>query len=328
MMIRHVLARIRAVAACGISALTMAMPVAQAGDYPDRQVRLIVPQAPGGASDFLAGLIAQGLTQMWGQTVVVDNRAGAGGDIGLEATARSPADGYTLLLTYEATQAINGSLRNLSFDPVKDFTPIATVATVPFIVAVNKNIKANTFQEFVALARAHPGMTFGSAGSGSANHLLGEMVNMVADTKMVHIPYKGAAPAMTDLIGGRIDAVYNSVPSIAQQIDAGQVKGIAITSKARSARFPNLPTIAESGYPDFDVNPWFGIFGPANMPPAIVEKINRDVATLLDRPDVRKSLADQSAEPLKTTPRQLGDMLNADIKKWAVVVQKSGAKSD
>lgn len=323
---KHFFARTFVALAAGIAAVH-AMP-AQAQGYPAQPVKIIVPQAPGGASDFLARLIARGLTQKWGQTVMVENRAGAGGNIGLEAAARSPADGYTLLFTYEGTQSINASLRTLPFDPVKDFTPIAAVATVPFIVTLNKNIKANTFQEFVQLARAHPGMTFGSAGSGTVNHLLGEMVNMVADTKMTHVPYKGAAPALADMIGGRIDAVYNSVPSIAGQVDSGDVKGIAITSKQRSSRFPNLPTIAESGYPDFDVSPWFGIFGPANIPAPIVQKINADVGALLDTPEVKKALAEQAAEPLKTTPEQLGSMLKADIKKWAVVVEKSGARAD
>jgi len=309
-------------------ACTLVTAPASASTYPDRAVKLVVPQAPGGASDVLARLIAQGLTQAWGQNVIVENKAGAGGNIGLEAVARSPGDGYTLLLTYEGTQAINASLRDLQFDPVKDFTPIASVATVPFIMTVNNNIKANTFQEFVALAKAHPGMTFGSAGSGTVNHLLGEMVNHVAGTQMTHIPYKGAAPALTDLLGGRIDVVFNSVPSIAQQVDAGAVRGLAITSKTRSSRFPNIPTIAESGYPDFDVSPWFAVFGPAGIPSDIVQKINHDVGVLLADPEIRSSFAKQSAEPLQTTPEQLGAMLQADVAKWAVVVEKSGARAD
>lgn len=307
---------------------TLVTATSWAAGYPDRPVKLIVPQAPGGASDVLARLMAQGLTKAWGQTVVVENKAGAGGNIGLESVARSPADGYTLLFTYEGTQAINASLRDLPFDPIKDFTTIATVATVPFIVTINKDINAKTFPEFVELARAKPGMTFGSAGSGTVNHLLGEMVNYAADTKLTHVPYKGAAPALTDLLGGRIDVVFNSVPSIAQQVDAGTVRGLAITSKARSSRFPNLPTIAESGYADFDVSPWFAIFGPAGVPKDIVNKINHDVGELLADPEIRKSLAQQAAEPLQTTPEQLAAMLKADVAKWGVVVEKSGARAD
>jgi tripartite-type tricarboxylate transporter receptor subunit TctC len=322
MRILTLVANIAAVVACS----AVAAPAIAA--YPERPVKLIVPQAPGGASDVLARMMAQGLTQAWGQPVVVENKAGAGGNIGLEAVARSPGDGYTLLFTYEGTQAINASLRDLPFDPIKDFTPIATVATVPFIVTINNNIKAKTFQEFVELARANPGMTFGSAGSGTVNHLLGEMVNHVADTKLTHVPYKGASPALADLIGGRIDVVFNSVPSIAQQVDAGTVRGLAITSKERSSRFPNLPTIAESGYAEFDVAPWFAIFGPAGIPSDIVKKINHDVGVLLDQPEVRKNLAQQAAEPLQTKPEKLAEMLKADVSKWGVVVKKSGARAD
>lgn len=320
---RKFLGHIAAAAAC-----CMLSAPAWSASYPDRPVKLIVPQAPGGASDVLARLVAKGLSQAWGQSVVVDNKAGAGGNIGLEAAAKSPGDGYTLLFTYEGTQAINVSLRQLPFDPVKDFTPIAAVATVPFIVTVNKDLKARTFQEFVELARARPGMTFGSAGSGTVNHLLGEMVNHVANTQLTHVPYKGAAPALTDLLGGRIDAVFTSVPSIAQQVESGTVRALAISSKSRSSRFPDLPTIAESGYPGFDVSPWFAVFGPAGMPGEVVDKINRDVGALLADPGFRRSLAEQAAEPLQTSPAQLGSMLQADIAKWAAVVRKSGARVD
>ncbi len=311
-----------------IVACFMMVTAVQAAVYPSHTVKIIVPQSPGGASDALARLIAQGLSETWGQPVVVENKAGAGGNIGLEAAARSAPDGYTLLLTYEGTQAINVSLRKLPFDPVKDFTPIATVATVPFIVTLNKDLKATNFSEFVAMARANPGMTFGSAGSGSVNHLLGEMVNQAADTKLVHVPYKGAAPALTDLLGGRIDAVFTSVPSIAQQVEAGTVRAVAITSKKRSSKFPDLPTIAESGYPDFNVAPWFALFGPAGIPDSVVDKISRDVGVLLDKPDVQKVLSAHAAEPMKTTPAQLGQMLQEDIEKWAVTVEKSGARVD
>lgn len=300
---------------------------AWSANYPERPVKLVVPQSPGGASDVLARLLAKGLSQAWGQSVVVENKAGAGGNIGLEAVAKSPGDGYTLLFTYEGTQAINVSLRQLPFDPVKDFTPIAAVATVPFIVTVNKDIPVASFQEFVSLARSKP-MTFGSAGSGTVNHLLGEMVNHVADTGLTHVPYKGAAPALTDLIGGRIDAVFTSVPSIAAHVESGSVRALAISSKSRSTRFPDLPTIAESGYPGFDVSPWFAVFGPAGIPGDVVQKINRDVGQVLADPEFRRNLAEQAAEPLQTTPEQLASMLQDDIRKWAAVVQKSGARAD
>ena len=318
----------QALLAAALAASAWLAPAAAQAQYPDKPVKLIVPQAPGGASDVLARLIAQGLTQTWGQTVVVENRAGAGGNIGLEAASKSAPDGYTLLFSYEGTQAINVSLRTLPFDPVEDFTTIATVATVPFIVTVNKNVEAGDFKEFVALARANPGMTFGSAGSGTVNHLLGEMVNQVAGAGLTHVPYKGAAPALTDLLGGRIDAVFTSVPSIAKYVESGDVRALAITSKTRSTLFPDLPSIAESGYPDFHVAPWFGLFGPAGMPADVVDKINRDVGALLDSPQMQQSFAQQAAEPMRTSPQDMRKLLQDDIAKWAEVVKKSGARVD
>jgi len=312
-----------ALATCFITSQT-----AWSASYPERAVKIIVPQAPGGASDALARLMAQELGAKWGQPVVVENKAGGGGNIGLDAAAKSAGDGYTLLFTYEGTQAINVSLRDLPFDPIKDFTPIASVATVPFIVTLNRDMKVNSFQDFISLSSATDTVTYGSAGSGTVNHLLGEMLNLEAGTRLTHIPYKGAAPALNDLFGGRINAVFTSVPSIASHVDAGTVKALAITSNQRSSRFPDIPTIAESGYPNFHVAPWFGIFGPANVPQDIVDKINADVTALLDTDKVKETLAQQAAEPLKTTPAELKKMLIDDIEKWRVTVEKSGARVD
>jgi tripartite-type tricarboxylate transporter receptor subunit TctC len=315
-----------------LSALSLALGMftsVHAAPYPDHAVRLIVPQAPGGASDVLARIIAQRLTEKWGQSVVVENRAGAGGNIGLEQVARAPADGYMLLMSYEGTQSINSSLyKHLSYDPVGDFAAVATVATLPFICIVNNGVPVRTFKEFVALAQSRPGMTFGSAGSGSVNHLLGEMVNMVAKTKLTHVPYKGAGPALTDLLGGRIDAVFTSVPSVAQQVETGNVRALAVTSAARAEELPKIPTIAESGYPGFDVNPWFGLFAPKNTPPEIVQKINTDIAAILDQPETVAYFAKQGATPLKSTSTEFKARLQSDIKKWEVVVRESGASVD
>ncbi len=295
--------------------------------YPDRPVTLIVPQAPGGASDALARILAQKLAEKWKQPVVVENRAGAGGNIGLAHVAKSAGDGYTLLMSYEGTQAINGSLySDLSFDPVKDFVPVATVATVPFVCVVNNDVKASTFKEFVELAKSGNNMTFGSAGNGSVNHLLGEMVNMDAKTHLTHVPYKGAGPALGDLLGGRITAVFTSLPSIKQQIEGGKVKALAVTSAERSKDLPSLPTIAESGIAGFDVDPWFGLFAPKGTPSELVDKINADVGAILDGADIEKSFSAQGAVPLKSQPGDLKAMLARDIKKWAVVVKESGAK--
>lgn len=303
------------------------MQVCAFAAYPDRPITLVVPQAPGGASDALARILAQKLAEKWKQPVVVENRAGAGGNIGLAHVAKSAGDGYTLLMSYEGTQAINGSLySDLSFDPVKDFVPVATVATVPFVCVVNNNVKAKTFKEFVELAKSGNPMTFGSAGNGSVNHLLGEMVNMDAKTHLAHVPYKGAGPALGDLLGGRITAVFTSLPSIMQQIEGGKVKALAVTSAKRSKELPELPTIAESGITGFDVDPWFGLFAPKGTPSDIVSKINTDIGAILDGADIEKSFSAQGAVPLRSQPGDLKEMLDRDIKKWALVVKESGAK--
>jgi tripartite-type tricarboxylate transporter receptor subunit TctC len=295
--------------------------------YPERPVTLVVPQAPGGASDALARILAQKLSEKWSQPVVVENRAGAGGNIGLSHVAKSRKDGYTLLMSYEGTQAINVSLySDLQYDPVKDFVAVATIATVPFLCVVNNNVNARTFEEFISLAKSKSNMTFGSAGSGSVNHLLGEMVNLAAGTQLTHVPYKGAGPALADLLGGRITAVFTSVPSIAQQIESGKVRALAVTSADRSKQLPTVPTIAESGYTNFDVNPWFGIFAPKDTPVEIVNQINADIGVLLQSADMAKSIAAQGASPLVSTPVQFQSMLDRDIKKWATVVEKSDAK--
>lgn len=297
--------------------------------YPERPVTLVVPQAPGGASDALARLMGQKLAEKWGQPVVIDNRVGAGGSIGLDRVAKSAGDGYTLLMSYEGTQAINQHLyKNLTYDPVNDFIPVATIATVPFLAVVNNDVKANTFKEFIALVQSNPNMTFGSAGTGSVNHLLGEMVNQAANTKLTHVPYKGAGPAMADLLGGRIDAVFTSMPSVMPQVKAGKIRPLAVTSSMRSDQLPELPTIAESGYAGFDVNPWFGLFAPKGTPAEVVQKINADVAEILANPDVVSNIAIHGATPLQRTPEQFKEMLKRDIDKWGTVVQQAGVQLD
>jgi tripartite-type tricarboxylate transporter receptor subunit TctC len=299
-----------------------------AQDFPTRPVRLLVPQTPGGASDTLARIIAQKLSEKWGQPVIVENRAGAGGNVGMEVVATSPPDGYTLLMSYVGTHAINGSLyKKLPFDPEKDFAPVATIATLPFVVVTRPDAKFKTVPELVNAAKQGR-LTYGSAGNGSVNHLLGEMFNSAAGTKLVHIPYRGAAPAMQDLMGGQIDLVFTSLPSVAGAIKQGVLHPIAVTSAKRAASFANIPTIAEAGFKDFDVNPWFGLFAPAKVPPQIVRKINADVNELLKSKDVIDKLAAQGAEPYITDPQQFANVLRTDIVKWSQVVKASGASLD
>jgi tripartite-type tricarboxylate transporter receptor subunit TctC len=305
-----------------LAALAAAAP---AQDFPNRPVKLLVPQAPGGASDALARVIAQKLSDKWGQPVVVENRAGAGGNLGMEAVATAPADGYTLLMGYVGTQAINGALyKKLPFDPEKDFAPVATMATLPFVVVAKADAPFKTIPELVAAAKKGP-LTYGSAGNGSVNHLLGEMFNTAAGVKLQHVPYRGAAPAMQDLMGGQINLVFTSLPSVAGFIKQGTLHPIAVTSAKRAAAFPNIPTVMEAGFKDYDVNPWFGLFAPAKLPAPLVDKINADVNEALRSKDVVDKFSAQGAEPYITTPQQFAEVLKADIAKWTKVVKDSGA---
>lgn len=303
---------------------------AQTG-YPVRAVRIIVPQTPGGASDALARIVAARLSEKWGQPVVVENRAGAGGNIGMDAVAKSAGDGYTLLMSYVGSHAINPSIyKKLPFDPEADFTAVATLANVPFVAIVNPKVPVASMKELAAWAARNP-VSFGSAGNGSVNHLLGEMFNAYnpgTANRMQHIPYKGAAPALTDLISGQIQLVFTSLPSVAQHIRTGSVRALAVTGSRRAAAFRDLPTIAESGYPGFVINPWFGLFGPKGMPPAVVRQINGDIKAILAEPAILEKFAGLGAEAFESSPQDLAAMLKSDIAKWAEVVKASGATAD
>jgi tripartite-type tricarboxylate transporter receptor subunit TctC len=309
-------------------ALTLIPAAGQAQVFPAKPVRIVVPQTPGGASDALARIMAQKLTEKWGQAVVVENRAGAGGNIGMDMVAKSPADGYTLLMSYVGSHAINVSIyKKLPFDPELDFSAVATLANVPFVAAANASLPVGNIKELAAYAAKNP-VSFGSAGNGSVNHLLGEMFSSTSQVKMLHVPYKGAAPALTDLISGQIQLVFTSLPSIAQHIRAGTVKGLGVTGSKRAQAFKDIPTIAESGYPGFVINPWFGLFAPKGTPPAVIRQINADVKKILDDKDTVDRFAVLGAEVYETTPQEFAAVLHADIQKWAAVVKSSGATAD
>ena len=312
-----------------ITALAGIAPLAApatAQPYPSRLVKIIVPQTPGGATDVFARKIGQALSERWGQPVVIENRAGAGGVLGTDGVAKSAPDGYTLLVTYAGSQAINPSLYpKIPFDSVGDFQMVATLAVTPFILIVNPKLPAQNFAEFIALAKARPGsLTYASSGNGSVNHLLGEMVKTETGIDMLHVPYRGVAPAITDVIGGQVDAAFSSVPSVLQMIRAGSVRALAVSSAQRIAAAPEIPTIAESGLPGFDVNPWWGILAPAGTDMAIVRKINADVADILRSKEMIDFLATQGAEPLITSPEEFLRILQADLVKWAKVVKAAG----
>jgi len=303
---------------------------ASAQQFPDHAVRLIVPQTPGGATDVLARAIGQRLSERWGQPVVVDNRGGAGGIIGTDAVAKAPPDGYSLLVTYVGSQAINQSLYpTLPFDSVKDFETVATIAVVPFFLVVGPALPVRDLADFIALARRQPDhISYASSGNGSINHLLGEMLSRATGIRLVHVPYKGVAPALTDLIGDQVDAAFASVPSVIQHIRSGAVRALAVSSLRRSPSAPDVPTIAESAVPGFDVDPWWGILAPAGTPAPIVRGINADVAAILETDTMRSFLATQGGEALITTPEAFHALLESDVRKWAEIVKASGARID
>jgi len=300
----------------------------KADEFPGKVVKIVVPQTPGGAFDALARIVAQKLTEKWQQSVLVENRPGAGGNVGMEYVAIAPADGYTLLMSYAGSHAINGALyKKLPFDVEKDFAPEATLAVLPFVLVTKSNAPFKSAKELAEMGKTKI-FTFGSAGNGSVNHLLGVMFNTAAGIKMEHIPYKGAAPAIQDLIGGQIDMVFTSLPSVAGSIKSGTLQAIAVTSGVRSKNFPLIPTIAESGFKDFDVTPWFGLFAPAKTPPNIIRKMNQDIEEVLKNPDVIEKFNSQGADPFITQPNEFAAIVKKDILKWGEVVRTSKAQID
>jgi tripartite-type tricarboxylate transporter receptor subunit TctC len=307
-------------AACALSSAMAAET------FPGKPVHLVVPQAPGGASDTLARIIAQYLGQKWKQPVVVENRAGAGGNIGMEYVAKAGNDGYTLLMSYEGSHAINPVLyRHLPFDVEKDFAPVATLATLPFVVVTSPKSGIMNLPGLVQAAKQKR-LTYGSAGNGSVNHLLGEMFNSAAGVKLVHVPYRGAAPAIQDLLGGQIDVVFTSFPSVKGYIDAGTLLPLAVTSAKRSPAAPSIPTIAEQGYPSFDVNPWFGLFTASGVSADKIGLMNRDINALLATPEIQQKFAAQGAITYATTPPEFQKQVQTALKRWGEVVKESGAR--
>jgi tripartite-type tricarboxylate transporter receptor subunit TctC len=312
-------------------ALMLASAGAFAQGYPNKPIRLVVPYPAGGPLDIMARAIGQKLTEAWKQPVVVDNRAGAGGNIGADFVAKSAPDGYTLLMGAVATHAINPSLYSkIPYDPVKDFAPVALVAQVPNILVVNPAVPAKTVRELIDLARAKPGtLNFGSGSTGSTGHLAGELFNTMAGVKMVHIPYKGSAPATADLLGGQVQLMFDNLASALPNVKAGKLRALAVTTLVRSPAIPDLPTIAESGLPGFDLTTWFGLMVPAGTPPEIVARLNAEIVRALDAKDMRERLEKMGAEPLSNnTPEHFAAFIRTEAAKYAKVVKESGAKVD
>lgn len=320
-------------AAALTSAIAGALPVFAQATFPTKPIRLIVPFTPGGSSDLLARAIGQELSRSLGQPVVIDNVPGAGGAIGAERGARAPADGYTLLMGHIGTLAVNPALYpKLPYDPIKDFAPVAWVARVPNVLVVHPAVPARTLQELVALARAKPGaMNYSSGGNGSAAHLTMEYLKLSARMPMLHIPYRGAAPAVADVIAGQVQAVFTGAPALLQHVKAGKVRAIAVSSSKRIPSLPEVPTVAESGVAGtrgFEADQWYGLVAPAGTPAAVVRLLNEHVNRALASPEVQTRLATEGAEPTPTTPEAYGQLIASEIKRWAPVVKAGDIKAD
>ncbi|MBI3067606.1 MAG: tripartite tricarboxylate transporter substrate binding protein [Betaproteobacteria bacterium] len=298
--------------------------------YPTKPIRLIVPFPPGGTTDVVARVIAQKLTENWSQQVVVDNRPGAGGIIGTELAAKAPADGYTLLLGSITTHAVNPSLyKKLPFDPLRDFAPVSLAVSTPQVLVVHPSVAAKSVKELIALAKAKPGqLNYASAGTGTSPHLTFELFKSMAGVNLVHVPYKGTGPAITDLIGGQVQTMITGVVALYPHIKAGKLRALGATSAKRVAALPDVPTIAESGVPGFDVASWFGVFAPAGTPKPIVTRVNAEIVKILAAPDLRQKLTAQGADPATNTPEQFAAYVKSELARWGKVVQATGARVD
>ncbi|BEP33774.1 tripartite tricarboxylate transporter substrate binding protein [Variovorax sp. V59] len=314
------------------STLLVCLPLvaaAQAGDFPNKAIRIVVPFPPGGATDAAARLVAVKMGEHWGQPVVVDNRAGAGGNVGSDLVAKAPADGYTLVMGVTGSHAINTSLYSrMPYDPVADFVAISQVAVVPNVLVVHPSVPAKNLAELMALAKKEPGkLNYASLGNGTAAHLGMEMLKSEAGVDITHVPYKGSAPAVSDLLAGQVQMMVDGLPSALPHVKAGKLRTIALTSLRRAPSLPDLPTIAET-YPGFYADAWSGLFAPKGTPQPVVDKLSAEVQRILKLPEVREKLTALGAEPVGSTQAEFAAHVKREIDKWAKVVKTSGAKVD
>lgn len=322
---RAAMALLCAAALSGVSGLASAQA---ASGYPNRPIKIVVGFAAGGGSDFIARLLAQKLTEKLGQTVLVENKPGAGGNLAADMALKSPADGYTLFLT-AASYTVNPALYKLSFDPVKDMTPIAQLARGPFIVAVNPQVKANTLKELVELAKKQPGkLSYASAGNGSIVHMVTEYFIDTIGIDILHIPYKGTSPALTDTISGQTQLVFGTVASTLPFIKSGQLRALAVTTPQRLPALPSVPTVQEAGFPDYAVTNWHGIIGPKGMPPEVVGKLNKAIDEALRAPGMDSHLASDGLTAAGGAPEAFGALIKSEIDRWAALVKTKGIKLD
>lgn len=312
-----------------LTVLATAVGAAHAQGYPSKPIRFVVPFPPGGPLDIMARVIGAKLQEAWGQPVIVDNKPGAGGGIGADTVAKSPGDGYTLLMGAVSTHAINPTLyAKIPYDPVKDFIPVTLVAQVPNILVVNPSLPVKSVKELIEHAKAKPGaLSFASGSTGSTGHLAGELFKAMAGVDMVHIPYKGAAPAMTDLLAGQTQLMFDNIANSLSQVKAGKLRALAVTTLKRSPAMPELPTIDEAGLKGFDLTTWFGVFVPAKTPKELVDKLNAEIVKTLASKDGRDRLATMGAEPPAiTTPAEFAAFVQREEAKYAKVVKASGAR--
>src|SRR5665213_849333 len=309
--------------------LVLASSNAHAQTYPSRQITLIIPFAVGGSNDIVGRVIARKLAEVWGQPVVVENRSGAGGMIGSAAVAAAPPDGYTLLLV-SSTFTINPAIKkSMPFDTIKDFTPVAFIARSPLLLTASNKLPVKSATELLALARSKPNqITYASAGPGSINQISAELIALSAGVKLLHVPYRGGAPALNDLLGGQVDIYVSSLPQVLQLAQSGQARALAVTSNRRTALLPDVPTLDESGIAGFDLWSWWGIVGPAGMPADVVNALNAEIGKMLTSPDLSTILSNEGAEAETMTPRQFGDLMRLETERWIKVAHEANISID
>jgi tripartite-type tricarboxylate transporter receptor subunit TctC len=313
-----------------VAALLLAAGTCAAQSYPAKPIRIVVPFPAGGIADLFGRVIGQKFTEAWGQPTVVDNRPGAGGNIGADLVAKAPPDGYTLVTGSIGTHAVNVSLfSKLPYDPIRDFAPVSLIMEAEGLLVVHPSVPVKSVKELLALAKARPGqLSYASAGYGTASHLSGELFKSMAKVDMVHVPYKGNVPAITDLLTGQTSLLFATMPTVLPQVQAGRLKALAVTSSSRSPAAPELPTIAEVALPGYSVTNWIGIFAPAGTPRDVVQKLNGEIIRTMQAPDIQKRLVNEGAKFTAGTPDQFGAFVRAEMTKWAKVVKEAGIRVD
>jgi tripartite-type tricarboxylate transporter receptor subunit TctC len=321
---------IPSVAAAALAALALAH-TAHAQSFPDtkKPIRIIVPTAPAGGNDAMARIVAQKLNERLKQPVIVENKSGANGAIGSEFVAKAPPDGYTILFGYIATHGINPGLSKLPYDAVKDFAPITQISEAPIVLVVNPSVGAKTVQELIALAKAKPGsITYASAGNGTAPHIAAELFKQMTGVDMVHVPYKGSSPALTDTLSGQTQVMFPSLVAASGHMKSGKLRGLAISGKARSPLFPSLPTVSEAGVKGFEITQWYGFFAPAKTPKEVVDRLNQEIVAVMNDPDTKAKFAAQGADIVTSSPEAFGKLVQAEIAKWSQLIKTAKITAD